>query len=388
MKRLTLLVIGALLAAACSGGGGGPEDDTIVLGMINQEDAPVGSFPEAREAAQAAVDHVNDDLGGVNGRRVRLEVCRTNGSPESSAACANSLLEKRPVAVVGGVDLGAAASLPVFENAGIPYIGGTPALGEELTSSAAWMLAGGVVGDLLGVADYALSTLKVKKVGAIYVDLPGVLTTVIAAAEVVLRSKGVTDVKLVPARADTADFAAPLKAATANRPDAVVVLFPAQSCARIMSAARSLRVTSRLFYTSACASQAVVDAAGPAAENAYFASGYLPFDDPSPDVATWKAEANVAKPNALSQAGFSVVMDVYGLLKEGADTPAGVTGKLRTAVNRPGFMAHSFTCDRKQVSLLSAVCNPFVRLLQYKGGKFNDLTGAWVSGAELVKLFG
>ena len=384
---IALLAIGALLAAACSGGGGA-KDDAIVLGMINQEDAPVGSFPEAREAAQAAVDHVNDDLGGVNGRRLRLEVCRTNGSPESSAACANSLLEKRPVAVLGGVDLGAGASLPVFENAGIPYIGGTPALGEELTSSTAWMLAGGVVGDLLGVADYALTTLKVKKVGAIYVDLPGVLTTVIAAAEVVLRSKGVTDVKLVAAGADTADFAAPLKAATAGNPDAVIVLFPAQSCARIMSAARSLRVTSRLFYTSACASQAVVEAAGPAAENAYFATGYLPFDDPSPEVATWKAEANVSKPNALSQAGFSVVMDVYGLLRDGADTPAALTDKLRTVVDRPGFMAHSFTCDRKQVSLLSAVCNPYVRLLQYKGGKFADLTGNWVNGAELVKLFG
>ena len=53
-----------------------------------------------------------------------------------------------------------------------------------------------------------------------------------------------------------------------------------------------------------------------------------------------------------------------------------------------GFMAHSYTCDRKQVSLLAAVCNSSVRLLQYKGGKFNDLTGTWVNGAELVTLFG
>jgi branched-chain amino acid transport system substrate-binding protein len=51
-------------------------------------------------------------------------------------------------------------------------------------------------------------------------------------------------------------------------------------------------------------------------------------------------------------------------------------------------MAHPYTCDRKQVSLMSAVCNPNVRLLQYKGGRFVDLTGGWVSGAELVKLFG
>jgi branched-chain amino acid transport system substrate-binding protein len=387
VRRLAVLVIAGLLAVAC-GDAGGPDDGALVLGMINQEDAPLGSFPEAREAAQAAVDHVNDDLGGVNGRRLRLEVCRTNGSPESSAACANSLLEKRPVAVLGGVDLGAAASLPVFENAGVPYLGGAPALGEELTSPAAWMVAGGVVGDLLGMAEYALGTLKVKKVGALYVDLPGVLTTVIAAAEVVLRSKGVTDVKLVAASADAADFAAPLTAATAGNPDAVIVLFPAQACARVMAAARSLRVTAKLFYTSACASQAVVDAAGPAAEGSYFASGYLPFDDPSPEVATWKAEAKVTKPSALSQAGFAVVMDAYGLLTDGASTPAAVTARLAATRQRPGFMAHPYTCDRRQVPLLPAVCNANVRLLQYRAGRFADLTGTWVNGAELVRLFG
>jgi branched-chain amino acid transport system substrate-binding protein len=389
VKRLVAITLSAILAAACNGGGeGGKGDNAIVLGMINQEDAPVGSFPEVREAAQAAAAHVNDDLGGVNGHPLRLEVCRTTGTPESSAACANSLLAKQPVAVLGGVDLGAAASLPVFEKAGIPYVGGTPALGEELTSSAAWMTAGGVVADLLGEADYALGTLKVKKVGALYVDLPGVLTTVIGAAEIVLRAKGVTDVKLVAAKADAADFAPSVKAATAGNPDAVIVLFPAQTCARIMSAARSLNVKARMFYPSACASQAVVDAAGPAAENAYFASAYLPFDDPSPQVATWKAEAKVSKPSALSQAGFSVAMNVYDLLKDGTDTPAALTAKLRAAVDHSGYMAHPYTCDRKQVPLMSAVCNPNVRLLQYKGGRFVDVTGNWVSGAELVKLFG
>lgn len=389
---MAVLVVAGVLAAACGGGGATP-DNAVVLGMVNQEGSPVGSFPEAREAAQAAVAHINDDLGGVAGRPLRLEVCRTDGSPESSAACANSLLEKRPVAVLGGVDLGAAASLPVFEKAGVPYVGGTPALGEELTSPAAWMLAGGVVGDLLGVADYALNTLEVKKVGALYVDLPGVLATVIAAADVVLRSKGVTDVKLVAAGADAADFAAPLKAATAGNPDAVIVLFGAQSCARIMTAARSLRVTAKLFYPSACASQAVVDAAGAAAENAYFASGYLPFDDPSGDVATWRAEAGVGRASALSQAGFAVVMDVYSLLEDmllndGAATPAAVIAELAATRGRPGFMAHPYTCDRAQVSLLPAVCNANVRLLQYRGGRFVDVAGDWVNGAELVKLFG
>jgi len=391
-RAAALLVAAGLVAGACGGGGGGDGKGAkvapVVVGLINQENAPIGSFPEVREAAQAAVAHVNDDLGGVNGRPLKLQVCITSGTPEASAACASRLVAKKPVAVLGGVDLGAGASLPILEKAGIPYVGGTPALGDELGSDAAWMLAGGTVADLLGEADYLLNGLKVKKLGALYVDLPGVLSTVVAAAQVVLKAKGATDVKLVSASADAADFAPALTAAAAGRPDAILVVFPAQSCTRIMAARRSLGVTARMFYPSACASQAVVDAAGPAAEDAYFASGYLPFGDTGPDVATWKAKAKVTKPSVLSQAGFAVAMDLYDLLKDGADTPAAVTAKLRATVDHPGFMAHSYTCDRAQVALMAAVCNSSVRMLQYKGGRFEDVVGDWVNGAELVKLYG
>ncbi len=110
------LVIAGLVAGACGGGGSGSGakkgDNSVVVGMINQEDAPVGSFPETRQAAQAAVAHVNNDLGGVNGRPIRLEVCTTSGTPESSAACANKLVGDQPLAVLGGVDLGAFAPAP------------------------------------------------------------------------------------------------------------------------------------------------------------------------------------------------------------------------------------------------------------------------------------
>ena len=45
VKRLVAVVLLAVIAAACGGGGGDKGGNAIVLGMINQEDAPVGSFP-------------------------------------------------------------------------------------------------------------------------------------------------------------------------------------------------------------------------------------------------------------------------------------------------------------------------------------------------------
>jgi branched-chain amino acid transport system substrate-binding protein len=382
--------------AGCSDGGGSGAGDLdggltgapIVLGLINQEDAPVGSFPDLRLGAEAAVRHVNADLGGVGGRPVRVQSCATKGTAESSQACATRLVGGRPVAVIGGVDLGSAVSLPVLETAGVPYVGSLPQLGQELTSDGAYMLAGGTVADLLGQATYALDALGAKRFGALYLDLPGVLATVVRASEVVLKARGATDVKMVAAKADEADFTPLLRAATAGNPDVVFVVFPAQACARIMQAGQALGVTAKLFFPSACAERAVVEAAGSAAEGAYFGSAYLPPDDPSPEVEAWRSRTK--SEGVLSQAGFSAVMNVHRLLTEvaGEPTPASVSAALAAARDHPGYMTHAYTCDGKQVPIMKAVCNPHVRILQYREGGFNDVVGDWVDGAGLVKLFG
>ena len=389
-----LALVLALVLAACSGGDdepaapGGRNPATgppIVVGLINQEDAPVGSFPEMRRSAEAAARYVNEELGGVDGRPIKLETCTTRGTPESSQACANQLVGKQPVAVLGGIDLGAAASLPVLQRAGIPYVGSSPTLAEELSSPTSYMLGGGTVADLLGQADYALNTLKVTRVAAVYVDLPGLLTTVVQASDVVLRTKGATSVKTVAEKADAADFTVALTSANNSNPDVIFVVFPAQSCARIMQARQALAIKAKMFYPGACAAQSVVDAAGGGAEGAYFGSGFLPFGDPSPDVAIWRDQTKGT--SVLSQAGFSVVMNLYQLLGEADEpTPGALGDRLKSAKGHANFMGHDYTCDRKQLPLLSSVCNPFVRILQYRDGRFDDVVGRWVSGASLIKL--
>jgi len=386
----------ALLAVSCSSddderGASGPP---VVVGFINQENAVVGSFPEVRGDAEAAARYVNEKLDGVGGRPIKLETCTTDGTPESSQACANRLRGTNPVAVLGGVDLGAAASIPVLNAAGIPYVGASPSLGDELTATDAFMLTGGAAADLLGQAQYAVDTLKAKRVGILYIDLPGLLSTAVEAAKRVLQKKGVEAVVTVPEKADAADFTQALAAVTRGNPDVVVAVFPAQACARIMQARKALAVRARFFFPGACADPGVFDASGDGAEGAYFASGFLPFSNrPSPEVATYLDErrahgAGDTKPSVLSQAGFAVVMDLHRLLTEvqGPLTPAAVIAVLRSTRAHPGFMSHPYTCDRQQVFLLGAVCNAHVRLLQYRQGALVDIGGDWVSGADLVRL--
>ncbi|MFN2503949.1 MAG: ABC transporter substrate-binding protein [Acidimicrobiales bacterium] len=400
-RVLALAILLSVVAVACSGGDSGPkgvgtaEGKPLVVGMINMEDTPIGSFPELRRDAEAAVRYVNEELDGVDDRPIQLEACATQGTPESSQACANELRAKNAVAVLGGIDLGAAASLPVFEKAGIPYLSMTPALGDELSSTTSFTLTGGLAADLLGQVDYITGTLKATRVGVVHLDLPGLQSAAVLAARTILQRRGVTDLKIVSEKAEAADFVPALRAATAGNPEVLMVVFPAQGCSRILQAAQALRIRARLFLPSGCATQEVFDAGGETVEGVTFASGLLPYTDTgNPEVATYREKLNRyasgATPSLLSQAGFALVMNLHRLLTGlGSDalTPNALTEKLRATNDEPSFMGHPYTCDNRQVSLLPAVCSGWVRLLQYQGqDQFEDITGDWVSGAELLKI--
>ncbi|MGH9222868.1 MAG: ABC transporter substrate-binding protein [Acidimicrobiales bacterium] len=365
--------------------------------MINQEEGALGSFPELRRDAEAAVRYVNEELGGVDNRPIRLEVCVTAGTAESSQRCATELVAKGVVAVLGGIDVAAGSAVPVLEAAKVPYLGMTPSLGDELVNPSAFMFAGGVVADLLAQTEYVTGTLKATKVGVVHLDLPGLQDAAVLAARAILQMRGVTDLKIVAQKADATDFTPAVRAATASNPDVLMAVFPAQGCVKVLGAVRTLRARARLFLPSACATPAVLDGVGAGgAAGVTFASAFVPHTDTAdPEVATYVAKlrqygpAN-ATPSVLSQAGFALVMTVHRLLAPlGGDkvTAAAIAKVAKAAREAPAFMGHPYTCDGQVVTILPAMCSAWVRLLEYKGdGRFDDVVGTWMTGAPLVKL--
>ena len=401
-RWVALLVVAAVVGAGCSSGG---DDDAepggrkatgppVLVGLINMEDTPVGSFPELRQGAEAALRYVNQELGGVGGRPLKIDVCTTTGTPESSRACANRLLRAKPVAVLGGVDVGAGASLTLLERAKVPYVGASPTLFAELTSPSSFMLAGGTAAELLAQAAYVTDELRPARVGIVHLDLPGLLSQAAEVARTVLQKKGVGSVRIAAEKSDAPDFTPAVTTVTQGDPDVVFAVFPAQGCSRVMESKEALGVKARFFYPGACADRSVAETAGPAAEGAYFATSFVPYDDPADEqVALYRAqlEANGGEvaPSVLSQTGFSLVMDVRALLDELAPdrlTPAAVTSALRGAKNRPSFMGHPYTCDGTQVPFLASICRADVRIVQLRDGRLRDVAGDWVNGADLIDL--
>ncbi len=362
----------------------------LTLGFVTVEGSTLGSYPETRVAAQAAVNRANT-VGGVGGRPLRLVTCATDGSPESSQNCANRLVAEKPVAVVGGVDFGTQAAMPIYESAHIPYVTGSPQLSGELDSKNAFALSGGSVAELLGITNYLTATKHIHSAHALYVDLPGLLTAAIQGSQNILRKKGVSDVKLIAEKADAADFAPAVTQAAAGNPDAIIVVFQAAACARIVQAAAALNVRSDIYLIGSCATPAVPQAAAGRTDNLYFASSYLPVGTTGgdADAAAFRAALKPNDRTSASQGAFSTVLDLRALLarlpQPTADT---LTTALRATHDEPNVMAHPYTCDGKQLSIFPAVCNSAVRLLQWHGGAFADVTGTWQDGRDLLGLIG
>ena len=173
-----------------------------VFGMINDETGAV-TFPEARQGAIAAMNYVNDYLGGINGHPIAIDNCIGDGTPATAARCANELVAKHPLAILGAADVGAPASIPIYAHANLAYIGGIPFTPVPFTAPNSIQFWSVSVGDNAAAAVYAGKTLGVKSVALMYFSNPqgeSILPQIVP----VFKAAGVTTRQDDPALADFA----------------------------------------------------------------------------------------------------------------------------------------------------------------------------------------
>ena len=395
----------ALVFTSCSRGddkrdepeGRQPSGPPIVVGFVNTEGAALASIPELRVGSDAARKYINAELDGLGGRPIDFEVCIIDSTPESSTGCANRMVERGVVAVLGGVDLGSAASLPILAAAGIPYIGTTPLLPPDFTTDGAFTLDPGGLG-IAASAAFAVDELGARRVAVLHDDMPQGRQLAEAFVRPVLLRRGVppSGITLVAERADAPDVAPALASATQGGPDAVIVIFAPPACARIMQAAAALGVDAHMLYIGRCAAPAVVAAGGAGADGAYFFSSILnPAAHPDDEeVALYDEKVEEygergVDPESYDVArGFAVTMTFHRRLEEAAAaelTPATVANAFRSAVDVPSFMGHPFTCDGSQGAPgFVSLCNSRVRIYQLKDGRHRDASGAWISAGNVI----
>ena len=358
--------------------------EPIVLGMINQENTPLGSYPELSSATRAAIEFVNAELGGVNGRPIQLDVCNTEFSPEGSTACAQRFVQAGVPAVLGGIDV-FGNGVDTLEENSVPFVGGIPVSTQAVTNDNSFQWSGGTWGATIAFAHHAATEVGAEKVAIVYPEF-GPITSSAEYGRTTLQNLGVTDVAMVPYPITATDLTSPIQAANSSNPEAIVMLAADMGCKGAFDGFATVGVTAKVYLVGACASPAIVDAAGPDKTDGtvFNVEGPIDRSEDNVDFALYQAVAaqygDGFDPVGAGTVTFRSFMNLYRVMLEldEADlTSAGIAEALGGQRDAPSFMGHPSTCDRNQLAGLPALCSPQQILAEMRGGDLVQL-GDWI----------
>ena len=359
----------------------------IVFGQINMEIGPI-TWPNRGQSADAAVEYVNNYLGGIHGRPIKIERCATDGQPATSARCANQIIEKDPVAILGAADLGAAGSMPVFEQAGLAYLGGSPFTPIESNAKNAAIFMSLVVGDNSALAGYAKEPLGLKS--SVVLDVSNTTSKLVGAVIMNSLEGAGLSAKEITAPETASDFSAQAAEAVSSGSELVFVEIPT-SCAAMLKALKAVGNTATVMAIDLCTSPVTIEAAGDAAEGIYAAGPFEGLDSGSEEMEITLAALSKYAPadisieaNALDS--FGTVMNVYRKLNEAPESvleePSKILGLFEEGKENPNWLAHPYTCNHEQVPGQAAVCNGYQKIKQVKDGKEVVISKGWVNGTQ------
>ncbi len=379
---------GTMPAAAVAAG----TDNPIKIGMINQENTPLGSFPELRLGAQAAITFINTELGGVGGRPIEFEPCITTFSVEKSRGCAQELVEKQVVAVTGGIDITSNGSIPVLEQNGMPFVGGIPINFDEMRSPVSFQFSGGVPGAFAAFSYDAATRLKAKKVAVTYGEYASIKAAGVDYGVAILKKLGVPEVADLPFPITTTDFLPVLTKANEGNPDAIILGAADTACAPAMKVAAELKITAKMYLVGSCAAPSIAQQIGAAAVNGkiFNIEGPKGNDDPESklyfDVVGKYGDPQLPAASAAT-ISFRSVMNLYAVMVElGPNniTKEAIISQFRKARDHPSFTGHSYTCDGQQIPDLPAMCAPQQILVERQNDQIVPITD-WIDVSALVK---
>ena len=352
--------------------------------MINDETGPV-TFPEARAGRAGGHEYVNDYLGGINGHPIQIDNCVSDASPATSARCANELIAKKPIAILGAADVGAPATIPIYAHANLAYLGGipfTPVPQGAPNSIQFWSVS---VGDNAAAAVYAAKQLGVKSVALMYFDNPqgksilGILPPVFKAA-------GVTDIKTIPLSPTTPDPSPQAALVQSSGAQLAYIDIP-NGCGEVLKAIKSVGFTGKVIGIDPCTAPPVIAAAAGGAEGMYFASPFvLQTGTTRRRSCSGPRWPSTPRPrhaiDSISTAGFATVMNVQKMLStiSGTPTTKSILAAFKSGSNHPNFLSHPYTCDGKQMKGLPAICNDYYLMNQIENGHVTQPSSThWIS---------
>jgi branched-chain amino acid transport system substrate-binding protein len=342
------------------------------------------SSPESFQAATAAVEYVNKNLGGVKGRPLQLIHCASLGTPASATTCANQAVDSKPDVVIKGVDVAGGSAVPIVTAAGLPYVTLNAGDPDEVNHSLAFSLTAGFAAQFAPVAPYAKSK-GYKSVGVIFTNVSPLSTPLDGPFATLLKKDGIAYVPS-PVNITAADLTPAYDALLAKHVGAILVVATEAQCAAALQARNSLNDTTPLFMSSSCNVGSVLGTVPASATSGTIfelldTSAVASDADTKTYLKVMKAYAPTANIGSFAPSGFESIMDFYRAMLTAPDprtlNAASVASTLKSAQNVPLFMGggQAFSCGKSFFAGESSVCTGAAFLVQWAGGGYKLMSG-------------
>jgi branched-chain amino acid transport system substrate-binding protein len=313
----------ATIAAALkfTGGKGGkanPSLPPVTIGYVNQEGG-TPAFPEYHGVTTAAVNFVNNYLGGVDGHPLKLSACIMQ-SEEDGQKC-GAQFRADPSIHMGILGLAVVGNQSFYKtvNGTFPVVVDVAATGPDATSPMVWNLDGGGAG-VLNAEAFAAKATGAKTVALLTTDNPAGKNTALTVQTPRMKQLGMTPkVVLFPDTATTPDFATSLTNAGAAQTGAIVFNpSSAAQCNELYDAIHQLGIKTPVVTNVFCAADSVVKHLGSGMSGWEFASfGWNPRVSGDPQSDAYVNVLAAAGHPELTNAGytFKSFADVLALTK-------------------------------------------------------------------------
>ena len=366
----------------------------IVFGYVNDDSGAAAAFPDETGGTKATVAYINNYMNGINGHPIEVNYCSTDGTPASASSCATQVLQHNPVAIIGGADLATSASVPLFAQAGKPYIGGVAFAGPENTSSLSFQFNGGDTGDWAVMAMYSVQTLKAKKIAIIYPE-NGVAITAAELAKEVAVNMGLkaADIPLIGQSATAPDSTPAMAAANRGRPDVIIGITTGTQCLSLAQAHQELGIQAPLILPGGCMSSQQIKDGGSAYEGVLSESGAAPNSPQwadNPQIKTFLKALELYSPKTPSTGfatqAFQTVMDIRQTLMTIKDpiTTEAIVNAFKNTTNGTNWIGPNYNCKNPPIKVVPALCTIAGEMYKVSSG-VNTLVSGWINPGPYIK---
>lgn len=371
-------------------------DDSLApvrIGLMNQENDPIGSFPEIRLGIEGAVDYINAELGGIDGHPVELVTCLQNSIP-AAQECAQQLATSDLVSVINGVNIWTVA-FDFYGTLGeTPVIGGLPLFAGDYNQPNARYFNGGSVQVYSAAARFVAEDLGANKVAILVNQNPAATAALDSGLAPIFDSYGI-EYEAIDVPIPLTDAIPPMSQAAAYDADIIMLLAAGNECVPVIRAASQLGIPAdEMFLSATCDTEDIYAEVGELMVGSYIhKGGYTTRETWAPDEVLAEFDsrdglleqyAPEAPDASFTGLGWVTMVDIHDLYDEigyeNLTTPGAIIATMDDGQTRGRIGSYGWACIYQDIGL-SSLCQGSAMFVEIGDSEGNSLPPA-VIGPE------